>query len=304
MGEVRGMARAPQGSPTAGVSRAPRAASAVCVAVLCLILLPVPALAASEELPVYLRDRGPGVATSLVATYVQKGEFLVYPFYEYTFNSDQEYKPSELGYAGESDFRGTLEENETLLFLSYGLSDNVAFELESALYTTATLDKAPEDPSELPPTLHETGFGDTQAEVRWKWAKETEHRPEFWSYFEVVFPFQKSGSLIGTSDWELIQGFGVTKGSRYGTLTARVSASYSTSDNKVVLGEYDLEYLKKFTKLWSEALSLEGEEDEVALIVEAQLHFSSHVFMKINNGFGLTSKAPDIAPELGIVFAF
>jgi hypothetical protein len=37
---------------------------------------------AQEELPVYLRDRGEGVATSMFGTYIERGELLIYPFYE------------------------------------------------------------------------------------------------------------------------------------------------------------------------------------------------------------------------------
>lgn len=56
-----------------------------------------PARAADEDLAGYLADRGPGMPTSLFGTYVEKGQWLVYPFYEYTKSSAFEYKPSELG---------------------------------------------------------------------------------------------------------------------------------------------------------------------------------------------------------------
>ena len=36
----------------------------------------------NREGPPYLQDRGTGVATSMFGTYVQKGELLVYPFFE------------------------------------------------------------------------------------------------------------------------------------------------------------------------------------------------------------------------------
>jgi hypothetical protein len=257
----------------------------------------------SDNLPTYLRDRGTGVATSLFGTYVRKGELLVYPFYEYTRNDDQEYKPSELGLAGEHDYRGGSTEHEGLIFLSYGISENVAFELESALYSSATLRKAPDDTSAVPSRLKESGFGDTQAEIRWRWWKESERRPELWSYFEAVFPFQKNRVLIGTQDWELIQGFGLTRGFRFGTLTARVSASYSAEDKTVIFGEYALEYLKRLSPKWRAVLAMEGEQDEAALIGEAQWQIAPRAVLKLNNGFGITSKAPDLAPEVGLAFS-
>jgi hypothetical protein len=49
-------------------------------------------------------------------------------------------------------------------------------------------------------------------------------------------------------------------------------------------------------------LGLEGTQDELSLIAEVQLHLSRHVALKLNTGFGLTSKATDWAPEVGILF--
>ena len=277
----------------------------VLLGVLLIAIVPAAASAAGEEETVpHLRDRGNGIATSLFGTYVANGELLVYPFYEYTRNDDQEYKPSELGFAGDHDYRGRYTEHEALIFLSYGVSENVAFEFESALYSSATQRKAKQDTSAVPARLEESGFGDTQAEIRWRWLKETPGRPEFWSYFEAVFPFQKHRVLIGTQDWELIQGFGLTRGFPFGTLTARVSASYTAEDKTVIFGEYALEYLKRLSPRWRIVLAVEGEQDEVAAIAEAQLRISSRGLLKLNNGFGITSKAPELAPEIGIAFSF
>jgi hypothetical protein len=259
---------------------------------------------ATDDQPRYLRDRGAGVATSLFGTYVRKGELLVYPFYEYTYDKNAEYKPSELGFAGDQDYRGKLTEHEALIFLSYGVSENVIVELESALYTTATQRKAPDDTSAVPARLEESGFGDTQAEIRWRWWKENENRPELWSYFEAVFPFQKNRVLIGTQDWELTHGIGITKGYRWGTLTGRISASYTAEENALAFGEYALEYLKRLSLKTRLVLSLEGEEDEVAAIGELQWQIAPRALLKLNNGFGITSKAPDLAPEVGVAFSF
>ena len=277
----------------------------VSLALVPVMIAPAATLAAGEDgLPPYLRDRGNGLATSLFGTYVAKGELLVYPFYEYTLNKDQEYKPSELGFAGDHDYRGRYTEHEALLFLSWAASENVAFEFESALYSTATQHKAAADTSTVPAKLEESGFGDTQAEVRWRWWKESERRPEFWSYFEAVFPFQKNRHLIGTQDWELIQGFGLTRGFSFGTLTARASASYTAEDKTVIFGEFALEYLKRLSPKWRVVLAMEGEQDEVAIIGEAQLRMGPRAVLKLNNGFGVTTKAPDLAPEVGIALTF
>lgn len=70
------------------------------------------------------------------------------------------------------------------------------------------------------------------------------------------------------------------------------------------LGEYALEYLRRFSPSWRIYLGVEGTGDEVELITEAQWHMSDSIFVKLNNAFGITSKATDWAPEIGIVFSF
>ena len=121
---------------------------------LALLLAVLPAWAskpaAAQPLPVYLADRGPGISTSQFGTYVEPGELIVYPFYEYTRTPKFEYHPSELGSAGSKDFLGKLFEDEALLFVAYGISDRLAVELEGALYAKTTFEKAAEDPSDLP----------------------------------------------------------------------------------------------------------------------------------------------------------
>src|SRR5882672_12489930 len=138
-------------------------------------------VAYSQRPPPYLADRGSGIATSMFGEYVRKGELLVYPFYEFTLFNQFEYKPAELGFGLDQDFRGTFREHEANFFLAYGVSDRIALELESALFATARLRKDPSDPSALPAELNESGFGDTQAEIRYRFAHETWTRPELFS---------------------------------------------------------------------------------------------------------------------------
>jgi hypothetical protein len=40
------------------------------------------------------------------------------------------------------------------------------------------------------------------------------------------------------------------------------------------------------------------------LIGEAQLTLAPRMILKLNSGFGLTEKAADIAPEIGVLFTF
>ena len=267
-------------------------------------ILAVPSAAEADDLPYYLMDRGKGLPTSLFGTYIEKGQFLVYPFYEYTYNSGEEYKPDEFGYAGGQDYSGTTKEHEVLLFLSYGLTDWLSLELEGALYTKKTLEKDNKDTSLLPDEIDESGLGDVESQIRWRWNRETENMPEFFNFFGVAFPFQENKDLIGTQDWEFWLGAGVIKGFRWGTLTARASILYEKDDNSLQSGEYALEYLKRISENWRVVAAIEGEEDEVVLIGEVQYFIKDDIFLKLNSGFGLTDKAPDFAPEVGVMFVF
>lgn len=253
-------------------------------------------------LPSYLEDRGTGVATSMFGTYIRRGELIIYPFFEHDRNDSFEYKPEELGFEGNVDYFGRYRANEWLLFLSYGLTENLAVELEAAAID-ASLEKSPDDPSDLPARIEESGVGDVQAQLRWRWRRENESRPELFSYFEVVFPHNQDKLLIGSPGWELKFGTGLTRGFRWGTLTARIAIEYAeASTSPFDLGEYAIEYLKRVSAAWRFYVGLEGESDELVLITEAQWHLNRHIFVKLNNGVGLTKKATDWAPEVGVVF--
>jgi hypothetical protein len=254
--------------------------------------------------PPHLEDRGEGIPTSQFGTYVGDGQFLVYPFYEYTTNNEAEYKPSELGFPGEDDFFGEQTEHEALIFLSYGISDRLAFEFESALWASSELRKDPNDPSGVPERIKESGLGDVESQLRWLWTKETAARPMLYSFWEVVFPLQKDNVILGTQDWETALGFGAVRGFRWGTLNGRVSIKYDAEDGQVEPGEYAIEYLKRTSPKRRWVATLEGEDDEVSLIGEAQLTLSPRAVLKLNCGFGLTKKAPDFAPEVGVIFTF
>ncbi|MGH7725788.1 MAG: hypothetical protein ACREOU_10230 [Candidatus Eiseniibacteriota bacterium] len=262
-----------------------------------------PSGSAPGSLPPYLRDRDDAVPTSMFGTYILPGELMVYPFFEYYRDSDAEYSPVELGHSLDQDFRGDYEAHEYLLLLAYGLSDRVSVEVEAA-YITAELEKAPEDPTGLPPELTESGLGDVQVQGNWLWQKETASRPAFFSQAEVVFPFQDEGSLIGTSAWEVIAGVGAIRGYAVGTFTARASIEFDGAESSFGLGEAALEYLKRFSPAFRGYAAVEGTQDEWELITELQVHPSQRLFVKLNSAFGISSKAAGWAPEVGVVFRF
>ena len=255
-------------------------------------------------LPPYLADRGPGIATSMFGEYVAAGEFVVYPFYEFTQANEFEYKPSEMGFGVDQDFRGKFREHEANSFFAYGLTDRVLIEFESAYFASATLRKSAADPSTMPALLKESGFGDTQAEIRYRFAHETLTRPEVFGYLEVDFPFQRHRRILGTQGWEYKFGAGAIKGFSFGTLTLRVAGELTQEDKRIAFGEYALEYLKRFSPKFRFYTGVEGDQDEVEYIIEGQIWLTRAIHLKLNSAFGLTSKAPDFAPEIGIMFSF
>ncbi|MGE3841645.1 MAG: hypothetical protein AB7I50_08665 [Vicinamibacterales bacterium] len=265
---------------------------------------PQPPSATADNHAPLLHDRGPGVSTSMFGTYIRGGEWLVYPFFEHYRDHDFEYKPNELGAEGETDHRGRFRAREGLLLVAYGLTNDLAVEFEAA-YIHASLTKASADTSNLPPTTSESGVGDVEGQIRWRWRRETASRPELFSYAEFVVPHHRNRPLTGTAGWEVKAGTGLIRGFRWGTLTARAALEYSSaSSSHVDVGEYAVEYLKRLHPRWRVYLGLEGTQDEISAIAEVQWNLARHVFAKFNNGVGLTSKATDWAPEIGVVFSW
>jgi hypothetical protein len=258
-------------------------------------------------LPAYLSDRGEGIPTSLFGTYIREKEFLFYPFYEYTRTNKFEYSPREVGvpYTGNEEFFGKTVEREALIFLAYAFSDSLALEFESALHSSVEFTRAPGDSTGTPDRIRESGLGDTEINLRWRYAKETARRPEITFFFKTVFPLQKKKVLLGTQGWEFEPGFVLTKGYPFGTLAFRASAAYDRADRKAEFAEWAVDYLKRINSKWRGVLSLEADQfDEVSLIGELQYSLGKNAVLKLNTGVGLVKKAPSFAPEIGVMFTF
>jgi hypothetical protein len=250
----------------------------------------------------WLDDRGPGIWTSIFGTYVRSRELLVSPFAEYYFDDNFEYKPAELGYGLDQDFRGRFRATEGLVFLAYGVNDRLALELEASVIS-ARLDKAADDPSSQPARIRESGQGDWQVELDWRVFAETASRPEVFALLEIDPPSNRHAALIGTPDWEVKLGAGMIRGLGWGTVAARAGLIYSAEGGTVEASEYAVEYLKRLSPRWRVYGGIEGEQDEVELIGEAQWHFSPRAYLRLNLSRGLSSKATDWAPDVGVVFA-
>lgn len=281
--------------------RAARPAALGLVLAACAAL---PALAGEDfqSLPTYLRDRGSGVATSMFGTYIRRGELIVYPYWEYYRDNNREYSPQELGFTGLDEFRGRYRAHEGLFFLAYGITEDLAVQVEGTVIR-ASLEKSPSDLSGLPAKLEQSGLGDREVQLRWRWRKEDERRPELWSYLDWGFPHNKDKPLIGMVGHEVELGMGLTRGFKWGTLTARASVLYEGgSETKFAAGEYAVEYLKRLSPSWRLYGAVQGAEDEVTLITEAQWHLNRYMFIRFNQEVGLTPNATDWEPQLGILF--
>jgi hypothetical protein len=260
-------------------------------------------VSAEENLPYYLYDRGTGIPTSMFGTYVRSGELLIYPFVEFYLDSDQEYSPDELGYDEDEDYEGKYRATEALIFIGYGINNHWALEFEAAIID-AKLEKSSDDTSDMPDTVDESGLGDVEGQIRYRWFGENTHRPELFNYFECVIPTTKEDSLIGTSDWEFKLGIGTVKGFHWGTMTLRGAVEYDKAEDKTELGELAVEYLKRINKTWRVFLAIEGTQDEWECIPELQWHFRHNMFLKLNSAFAITPKAEDWAPEVGLMMSF
>jgi hypothetical protein len=240
----------------------------------------------------------------MFGTYIRRHELFTYLYYEFYFDNDYEYSPDELGYGLDQDFHSKYRAHEGLVFVGFGLTDWLIWELEAAVIT-ATLEKASDDPSTMPNEIEEAGLGDVETQIRWRWFAESLYRPETFSFFETVFPLQKNSGLVGTSEWEFKLGIGITKGFAIGTFTLRAALEYATEEAVLELGEYAVEYLKRLSPHWRLFTAVEGSQDEIELITEAQWHIlPDRVIIKLNNAIGLSSKATDWAPEVGVMIVW
>jgi hypothetical protein len=284
------------------------ARAAACV-VLAIALAAVPGdrPLAAQDLPSYLGDRGTGVRTSLLGTNVREGELLVYPFFEWYADGNLEYKPSELGYGlSEEDYRGRYRASEGIVFFGYGVTPDLALEFEAAVISAELRTSVRDTSSARPVAVKESGLGDVEGQVRWRFQRETATRPELFTYFGTVLPLQKTRRIIGTQDWEFFFGLGLTRGFAWGTLTVRAAGEYARAASpKFDAGEYAIEYLRRLSPAWRIVAAIEGNQvDEVSLLTEAQWRVSPHALVKLNSGLGLTTNATDFAPEVGIMFSF
>lgn len=255
----------------------------------------------------YARDRGTGVPASLFATYIRKGELLVYPFFEYVRDKDHEYQPEEFGVGPDVDFRGRLRSYAGQIWIGYGVTDWLALEFEAA-YVHARLERSPADtfPTQLP--REESGLTDIETHVRTRFLSETRKRPELFAYAEITFPTQTGSFLIGEPDLDLKPGIGFAKGLSWGTIQGRFGVEYNREESKLDISEVSLEWIRRFSPGVRIHVIFEGGEtgalDEWELIPGILLRLSDRLSIKFDSQLALSSKSADWAPQAGLMFSF
>ena len=255
-----------------------------------------------ETQPFYLKDRGPGIPTSMFGTYIQKGEWIVYPFFEYYLDNNLEYSPNEFGFSARPGFpRKVPGQRRPRVPRLRDLTDRLAFEVEAAMIR-ASLEKSPDDPigharqadrirASATCRSSSTGCG----------PRRLERRPGFFSYAEVVFPHHKTKYLIGTPELETKAGIGHHQG---------LPVGHDHREGGRRAGRRRLRPRRDRRRVLQAAVAgfcvyagFEGTQDEIEFIAEIQWWLSDTVRFKINNGFGVTSKATDWAPEIGLMIS-
>jgi hypothetical protein len=119
-----------------------------------------------------LRDRGPGVPSSMFGTYIESGQLILFPFFEYARDRNREYNPGKLGYGLDREFRGRHRSSAGQIFVAYGLTGGLAIEVEGA-YVSADLRKSAEDPSPLPARIEQAGLIDLEGQIRLRVTRES-----------------------------------------------------------------------------------------------------------------------------------
>lgn len=267
-------------------------------------LRPAPALAQADSLPAYARDRGSGVPASIFGTYLRRRELVIYPFFEYTLDNNREYQPQQTGVGPDVNFRGRFRGTSSQVFVGYGVTEWLALELEGA-YVSARLEKSPNDTFVTAAITRQSGLTDLEGQVRARLVRETTGHPELFGFVELVARSQRGKVLIEEANWDAKPGIGLVRGFGFGTVTVRIAAEYNRADHHPDLGEFAVEYLKRLSPSAHLYLGFEGGEsgtfDEWDLITGIRWRLTTSVDLKLDNALGISSKATDWAPQVGLM---
>src|SRR5947208_5965376 len=268
-----------------------------------LALCAAACLSSSTMLPAQ-GDRGTGIRTSIVETYVELHQLLIYPFAAYSWDHNYEYQPTMFGFGRDQDFRGHYRTTEAAFFLAYGVTDWLALELEGA-QVPRPLGKAPADTFGTPARIRETGVADIAGQLRSRRGTERGRRPEFFASVEVLPPMHAGRVLIGDAQWNVKSEIGAVRAYRWGTMTFRTTVEYNRGDTHWDLGETSLEYLRQVSPAWRLLFAIEGGEggapDDWVLVSAGHWRIAPGLYLKFASGIGLFPKSTDWESQIGIL---
>ena len=262
-----------------------------------------PLAAQQDTLQPPQRDRGPGVRTSEFQTYIQRGQFFVIPSASYVKDHNLEYSSLNWDVGTQTDLIGSFHSSSGQLFLAYGVTEWLAFEVEAS-YLDAHFERSPQDTTSRP--INESGLGDFDVQARMRFVRERGSRPEIWGSLEFIPAANQDKVLIGDTPTDLKGEIGFTRGYQFGTMTFKTTIEYNHVDQHWDLGETSIEYLRRLSTNWRLMAALEGGEtgapDEFVLVTSLQWRASRHAVVGLANSFGFMEKSTDWEPQVGIRF--
>lgn len=255
----------------------------------------------------YLRDRGPGVPTTLTGIYLDQDEWLGAASYQHLENRGFQYSPEEFGFADANDYLGKYESSAGILFVGYGFSNSLGLGLK-VTGGSIKLTKASDDLSAMPAEMKESGISAIAPELTWRFMTETAHRPELYAIVAVLIPQNRDTALIGTPDWFVLPGIGLNKGFSWATLSARMNFEYdAASESTIDFGTWSIEGQRRFSDAWWVSAGLEGQVgggsnfDEAWQTTFVQWYAGPHVAVRFGSRIGLTQMTEGWTGEIGLV---
>ena len=84
--------------------------------------IPIATVSATAGGAAFSRDTGGGIPTSIFGTYIEPGQLLVYPYFEYSRDRNQEYQPGTPGLPKDQTLRARYESKEWNLMPGLGVA--------------------------------------------------------------------------------------------------------------------------------------------------------------------------------------
>lgn len=167
------------------------------------------------------------------------------------------------------EFSTRLSDQDTLLFLSYGISAGLAAEIDAATWQNPV-------------------FGGLTAATRQSFAtlwhvhryEERVLRTDLVPYFETVLPAEQRFGAQACDDCEFTLSMGLVWGYRWSTLSGRMSAD-TASIKRDVPPEYGFRFLHQASPRWRYVLALDHDSDTLDVVGEAMWQIRPDAYLSL-----------------------